>query len=124
MCMEKWSCHGFQTLTASAKRKKAQQNQRKLKEIKRLAPILSRGLQLPAQEEVRGNAQNHEDDNERNNIECEVGVDHVQFLECGERRLEVTVGLEAPKFLATITVGGQSGAFETVADVGEIGDPA
>lgn len=122
--MEKWSCHGFQTLTTSAKRKKPQQNQRKLKEIKTVARYLSRGLQLPTQEEVSGNSQNHKDYNERNNIECEVSVDHIQFLQCGDRRFEVTVGLEAPEFLATVAVGGQSGAFETVANVRKVSDPA
>lgn len=54
---------------------------------------LSRRLQLPAKEQVRSYSQNDEYQNQSENVEGEVGVQHVQLFEGRFGIFEVTVDL-------------------------------
>jgi len=85
---------------------------------------LSRRLQLPPQEQISGHSQHHKDDYQRHNVQGEVGVQHVEFLQSGLWRLEVTIGLVTLQLFPAKRVRGQCGAFEAVADVRQIGNPA
>lgn len=85
---------------------------------------LSGRTEFPTKEQIGGDTQNDKDTDKRNNVECEAGVQHVQFLECGDGRLEMAVRLVALEFLALERVGGQCGALEAVSDVRQVGDPA
>lgn len=84
---------------------------------------LSGGSELPPQEQERGDSQHDKDDHQRHDVEREVGVQHVQLLERGGRRLEVTVHLVALELFATVRVRGEGGSLESVPDVGQVGDP-
>lgn len=89
-----------------------------------IASRLSRRLNLPAQEQEGGGSQDQEDCDQGNNVQCKVGVQHVQLLQCRRGGLEVAIRLEALQLLATVTISGQSGALESVTDVGQVCDPA
>lgn len=79
---------------------------------------LSGGLQLPAQEQEGSNSQHHKNDDQRHNVEREVSVQHVELLERGRGRLEMTVHLVTLELFATVRVGGQSSSLKTVTNVG------
>jgi len=49
--------------------------------------------QLPAEEQESGDPQDKEDDDQGDDIDAEIGVDHIQFFERHVGVLEVTVHL-------------------------------
>lgn len=86
--------------------------------------LLSGRTQLPAEKTVCGHTQHDENRNQCRNVQREIRIEHVQLLQCRQRRLEMAVRLVALEFLATECIRGQRGALETVPDVRQIRDPA
>lgn len=81
-------------------------------------------LQLPSQEQERSDSEYDEDHNQSDEVEFDVRVEHVEFLQRGFWRLEVTVGLEAFELLALKSISGQGSCLKAIPNVGQIRDPS
>ena len=69
---------------------------------------LSDGLNLPTQEEIRGNSQHDKDEQESENIQSKISVKHVQFLQSRLRILEVAIYLKCTKKFSNACYSQQS----------------
>lgn len=62
---------------------------------------LSGGLDLPTQEEIRGDSQHNEDKQESENVQSKVSVKHIQFFQSRFRIFEMAVHLKTHENSAT-----------------------